>query len=30
MDHHKDPRTYTEYSNDMQDVYNIKYYDTKY
>ena len=30
MDYHKDPRTYTEYSNDMQDVYNIKYYDTKY
>ena len=27
IDHHNDPRAYTEYSNDMHNVYkNIKYY----
>ena len=27
IDHHNDPRAYTEYSNDMRDVYkNINYY----
>ena len=27
VDHHNDPRAYTEYSNDMHDVYkNINYY----
>ena len=27
IDHHSDPRAYTEYSNDMRDVYkNINYY----
>ena len=29
IDHHNDPRLYTEYSSDMCDVYkNINYYNT--
>ena len=29
IDHHNDPRPYTEYSSDMCDVYkNINYYNT--